>query len=42
MTERLHALRESGVNALNVGFFGETVKERVQMCGELRNLVDAL
>ena len=42
VTERLHALRESGVNALNVGFFGETVKERVQMCGELRNLVDAL
>ena len=40
--ERVQALQESGVNSLNVSFFGESVKDRVQMCGELRNLVDAL
>ncbi|MGA0840113.1 MAG: LLM class F420-dependent oxidoreductase [Pseudomonadales bacterium] len=40
--ERLHALRESGVNALNVGFLGRTTEERVRQCEELRNLVDAL
>jgi F420-dependent oxidoreductase-like protein len=40
--ERLYALRESGVNALNVGFIGNTMKERVQQCERLRNLVDTL
>ena len=40
--ERLHALRESGVNALNVGLAGTTVAERVAQCERLRNLVDTL
>ena len=40
--ERLHALQESGVNALNVSFIGADAKERVAQCDKLRNLVDAL
>jgi F420-dependent oxidoreductase-like protein len=40
--ERLYALRESGVNALNVGFLGRTTEERVRQCEVLRNLVDTL
>jgi len=40
--ERLQALRESGVNALNVGLIGNTTEERVQQCERLRNLVDTL
>jgi F420-dependent oxidoreductase-like protein len=40
--ERLTALRESGVNALNVGFMGQTAAERVKTCEQLRNLVDTL
>lgn len=40
--ERLHALRESGVNALNVGFIGETRQARVHACEKLRNIVDTL
>ena len=40
--ERLHALRESGVNALNVGFMGQTRTERVKFCEQLRNIVDTL
>ena len=40
--ERLHALQESGVNALNVSFIGTDAKERVAQCDKLRNLVDAL
>lgn len=42
VTERLHALKESGVTSLNVSFFGETSAERVKACDELRNLVDAM
>jgi F420-dependent oxidoreductase-like protein len=42
VSERLHALRESGVNALNVGFIGESVAERVKTCEQLRTLVDDL
>ena len=40
--ERLHALQESGVNALNVSFIGADANERVAQCDKLRNLVDAL
>jgi F420-dependent oxidoreductase-like protein len=40
--ERLQALKESGVNALNVGLIGNTIEERVQQCERLRNLVDTL
>ncbi|HET6473906.1 MAG TPA: LLM class F420-dependent oxidoreductase [Pseudomonadales bacterium] len=40
--DRLAALKESGVNALNVGFVGKTRKERVGYCDKLRNLVDAM
>ncbi len=40
--ERLHALRDSGVSALNVGFLGQTTEERVAHCEKLRNLVDAM
>jgi len=39
--DRLAALKESGVNALNVGFVGKTLKERIAYCDKLRNLVDA-
>ncbi len=39
--DRLAALRESGVNALNVSFAGRTREERVRYCDKLRNLVDA-
>lgn len=42
VTERLHALKESGVTSLNVNFFGETSAERVKACDQLRNLVDAM
>ncbi len=40
--DRLAALKESGVNALNVGFVGKTLKDRVGYCDKLRNLVDAM
>ena len=40
--ERLQALKESGVNALNVGLLGKTTEERVVNCEKLRNLVDSL
>ena len=40
--ERLTALKESGVNALNVGFMGQTAAERVKTCDQLRNIVDTL
>ncbi|MFU8815879.1 MAG: LLM class F420-dependent oxidoreductase [Pseudomonadales bacterium] len=40
--ERLQALRESGVNALNVGFAGATAEERLANCEKLRKLVDTL
>jgi F420-dependent oxidoreductase-like protein len=40
--DRLAALKESGVNALNVGFVGKTTKDRVGYCEKLRNLVDAM
>jgi hypothetical protein len=40
--ERLHALRDSGVNALNVSLAGNTTAERVAQCERLRNLVDTL
>jgi len=38
--ERLAALRESGVTALNVTFMGRTREERVRACAKLRELVD--
>ena len=41
VAERLAALRESGVTALNVGFLGRTPEERVAQCEQLRELVDA-
>jgi F420-dependent oxidoreductase-like protein len=40
--DRLAALRESGVNALNVGFVGRSRHERVGYCEKLRNLVDSM
>lgn len=40
--DRLAELRESGVNALNVGFMGQTTAERVKTCERLRNIVDTL
>ncbi|MEQ8858753.1 MAG: LLM class F420-dependent oxidoreductase [Pseudomonadales bacterium] len=39
--DRVAALKASGVTALNVGFLGKTVEERVRQCDRLRNLVDA-
>ena len=40
--DRLAALKESGVNALNVGFVGKTLKDRVSYCESLRELVDTI
>jgi F420-dependent oxidoreductase-like protein len=40
--ERLTALKESGVNALNVGFMGQTTAERVKTCDQLKNIADTL
>ena len=40
--DRLQALKESGVNALNVGFMGQTTQQRVEVCEQLRNIVDTL
>ena len=40
--ERLQALRESGVNALNVGFLGQTREQRIEYCDRLANLVAGL
>ncbi|MGI9327090.1 MAG: LLM class F420-dependent oxidoreductase [Pseudomonadales bacterium] len=40
--ERLLALRESGVNALNVSFAGVDAAARVRQCEALRKLVDDL
>ncbi|MEM8766516.1 MAG: LLM class F420-dependent oxidoreductase [Pseudomonadota bacterium] len=40
--DRLQALKESGVNALNVGLMGQNTAERVKVCEQLRNLVDTL
>lgn len=42
VTERLHALKEAGVNALNVSLFGESREERIKQCEKLRNLVDSM
>ncbi|MEQ9002342.1 MAG: LLM class F420-dependent oxidoreductase [Pseudomonadales bacterium] len=39
--DRIAALKDSGVTALNVGFLGRTMEERVRYCDALRNLVDA-
>ena len=40
--DRLAALKESGVNALNVSFAGRTLDERIDYCEKLRNLVDSM
>jgi F420-dependent oxidoreductase-like protein len=40
--DRLAAMKDAGVNALNVGFAGTTLGERVDYCDKLRNLVDTL
>ena len=40
--DRLAALKESGVNALNVGFVGKTLKDRVGYCEKLRTLADTI
>lgn len=42
VTERLHALKDAGVNALNVSLFGDSREERIKQCEKLRNLVDAM
>jgi alkanesulfonate monooxygenase SsuD/methylene tetrahydromethanopterin reductase-like flavin-dependent oxidoreductase (luciferase family) len=40
--DRLAALKDAGVNALNVGFVGRTRDDRIRYCEKLRNLVDAM
>lgn len=40
--ERLLALRESGVTSLNVGFVGQDLKQRLQQCERLKNLIETL
>ena len=40
--ERLYALRESGVTALNISLAGKDRADRVAQCESLRNLVDTL
>ena len=40
--ERLYALRESGVTALNISLAGKDSADRVAQCELLRNLVDTL
>jgi F420-dependent oxidoreductase-like protein len=40
--DRLAALKDAGVNALNVGFVGKTREDRIRYCEKLRNLVDAM
>lgn len=40
--ERVIALKESGVTALNVGFFGSNTAERVANCEALRKIVDTI
>lgn len=40
--ERVIALKESGVTALNVGFLGGSTEERVANCEKLRNIVDSI
>ena len=40
--DRLQALQESGVNALNVSMMGQTLEDRVKTCEQLRNIVDTL
>lgn len=40
--ERLHALKDSGVSALNVSFAGKTSADRIEQCAALRNLVDSM
>jgi F420-dependent oxidoreductase-like protein len=40
--DRLAALKESGVNALNVSFAGQTLDERIGYCEKLRKLVDSM
>ena len=42
MRDRLQALKESGVTALNVGFMAQNSAERVKICEQLRNIVDTL
>jgi F420-dependent oxidoreductase-like protein len=37
--DQLHALKESGVTSLNVGFLGTTSEERVKHCDALKNLI---
>lgn len=40
--ERLQALQESGVSALNISLTGQNLEARVKTCEQLRNLVDTL
>lgn len=40
--ERLHALQESGVSALNVSFAGKDPADRVAQCERLKNLVETM
>jgi F420-dependent oxidoreductase-like protein len=40
--DRLAALKDAGVTALNVGFVGKTRDDRIRYCEKLRNLVDAM
>jgi len=42
VTERLHALKESGVTSLNISLAGKTTAERVAQCDRLKNLVEAM
>jgi F420-dependent oxidoreductase-like protein len=40
--ERISALKETGVNCLNVGLAGRTLDERVKVMDKLRNVVDSM
>jgi len=42
VTERLHALKESGVTSLNISLAGKTTAERVAQCDRLKNLVESM
>ena len=42
VSERLSALKSSGVTSLNVSLAGKTREERVAQCDQLRNLVEQL
>ena len=42
VTDRINALKESGVTTLNVSFIGSDPSERIHQCERLKNLVEKL